>query len=78
MNGTEAGGEALPGLGNVSGAPKPAAAPMAPAQPRVKPVDRTQLSWQMLDLERLIEPEHPARAVWELVPPEAGWILCAH
>jgi transposase len=30
-------------------------------------VDRSQLTWQMLDVERLIEPEHPARAIWELV-----------
>ncbi len=39
----------------------------APARPRVKPVDRSQLSWQMLDVERLIEADHPARAIWELV-----------
>jgi hypothetical protein len=38
-----------------------------PARPRVKPVDRSQLSWQRLDVERLIEPDHPARAIWELV-----------
>jgi transposase len=25
------------------------------------------MSWQMLDVERLIEPDHPARAIWELV-----------
>jgi transposase len=25
------------------------------------------MSWQMMDVERLIEPEHPARAIWELV-----------
>jgi len=39
-----------------------AALPAAATRPRVKPVDRSQLSWQMLDVERLIEPEHPARA----------------
>jgi transposase len=39
----------------------------APGKPRVRPVDRTQLSWQMLDVERLIEADHPARAIWELV-----------
>ncbi len=39
----------------------------APARPRVKPVDRSQLTWQMLDVERLIEPDHPARAIWQLV-----------
>jgi transposase len=37
------------------------------AKPRVKAVDRSQLTWQMLDVERLIEPDHPARAIWELV-----------
>jgi hypothetical protein len=48
-----------------STAEKPA--PVAtPARPRVKPVDRSQLTWQMLDVERLIEPDHPARAIWEL------------
>ncbi len=35
--------------------------------PRVRVVDRSQLSWQMLDVERLIEADHPARAIWELV-----------
>lgn len=36
-------------------------------RPRVKAVDRSQLTWQMLDVERLIEAEHPARAIWDLV-----------
>jgi hypothetical protein len=30
-----------------------------PARPRVKPVDRSQLTWQMLDVERLIESRTP-------------------
>ena len=47
--------------------PPPSATPAVPARPRVKPVDRSQLTWQMLDVERLIEPDHPARAIWELV-----------
>ncbi len=38
-----------------------------PGRPRVKPVDRSQLTWQMLDVERLIEEDHPARAIWALV-----------
>jgi len=25
------------------------------------------MTWQMLDVERLIEPDHPARAIWDLV-----------
>jgi transposase len=57
LAGLEAGG---------STAQKPA--PVAiPARPRVKLVDRSQLTWQMLDVEGLIEPDHPARAIWELV-----------
>jgi transposase len=57
----------LPGL-EVSGKVSPRAAlPAAAARPRVKPVDRSQLTWQMLDVERLIESDHPARAIWELV-----------
>src|SRR5260370_22065888 len=33
---------------------------------RVKPVDRTKLTWEMLDVERLIDVDHPGRAIWEL------------
>ena len=39
----------------------------AATRPRVKAVDRSQLTWQMLDVERLVEADHPVRAVWELV-----------
>lgn len=58
--------EQLPGMEAVSGAPAPASASVA-VKPRVKAVDRSQITWQMLDVERLIEPDHPARAIWELV-----------
>jgi transposase len=58
---------ALPGLEGVAAAPQSSAAPAGAGRPRVKPVGRSQLTWQMLDVERLIEPEHPARAIWELV-----------
>jgi transposase len=37
-----------------------------PARPRVKPVDRSQLTWRVVDLEHLIEEDHPARAIWAL------------
>jgi transposase len=50
--------------------PRSCAAPeraLVRARPRVKWVNRSQLSWQMLDVERLIEGDHPARAIWELV-----------
>jgi len=58
--------EQLPGLEVVSGAPAPVTA-ILPVRPRVKAVDRSQMTWQMLDVERLIEPDHPSRAIWDLV-----------
>src|SRR5258705_4033288 len=67
MNEREAGSQALPGMEAIAVAPLAVAAQGAPARPRVKPVERSQMSWQMMDVERLIEPEHPARAIWELV-----------
>lgn len=67
MNGSEPGQGALPGLESVPVVPQPEAASADSARPRVRAVNRSQLTWQMLDVERLIEPEHPARAIWELV-----------
>jgi len=67
MNEREAGSQVLPGMEAIAAGPLASAARAAAARPRVKPVDRSQMSWQMLDVERLIEPEHPARAIWELV-----------
>jgi transposase len=58
--------EQLPCMEAVSTAAAPAAASVT-VKPRVKAVDRSQITWQMLDVERLIEPDHPARAIWELV-----------
>src|SRR5216683_107677 len=67
MSQPEAGAETLPGLESVAAASSMASARAAgPTRSRVKPVDRTQLTWQMLDVERLIELDHPARAIWEL------------
>lgn len=59
----------LPGLNLPLGAAQaPAASPLAQARnPRLKTVDRSQTIFQMVDVERLIEPEHPARAIWEFV-----------
>jgi transposase len=34
---------------------------------RLKPIDRKQLVLRPVDVERLIEDDHPARAMWELV-----------
>jgi transposase len=65
MNESRPPGEELPGLESGYAAPVPVLAAI-PARPRVKVVDRSQTSWQMLDVERLIELDHPARAIWEL------------
>jgi transposase len=66
MNQAESRQEALPGLEGVGVAPPPDAARVESVKPRVRAVERSQLTWQMLDVERLIELEHPARAIWEL------------
>jgi transposase len=34
---------------------------------RLVHVDHRQLCWTMLDVERLVDEDHPARAIWELV-----------
>jgi len=36
-------------------------------KPRFEPIDREQLFWRMVDVERLIAEDHPARAIWEFV-----------
>jgi transposase len=36
-------------------------------QVRVKRIDRAQLVFRPVDVERLVGPDHPARAIWELV-----------
>ncbi len=55
----------LPGLESGPSLPPQAkAAPRAPA--RVKPVDRSQMVWRSVDVECLIEEDHPARAIWAL------------
>lgn len=56
----------LPGLEATAIGPAAVAANV-PVRPRVKAVDRSQMTWHMLDVERLIEPDHPARAIWDLV-----------
>ncbi len=39
----------------------------AQGEPRLQPVNRQQMVWRTVDVERLIEEDHPARAIWELV-----------
>ena len=55
----------LPGLEKNLG---PASMPKPPglAPPRLKPVNRGQMLWHPIDMERLIEEDHPARAIWAL------------
>lgn len=48
-----------PPLAVVGEPPKP--------KPRFKPIDRQQISWRQVDVERLVEPDHPVRAIWDLV-----------
>ncbi len=56
----------LPGLEPEPSAPAAVPKPPAPAPVRVKPIDRSQLVWRPVDLEHLIEEDHPARAIWDL------------
>ena len=58
----------LPGLEGPSNAvARPAQTPApVPAPARVKSIDRSQMLWRSVDVEQLIEEDHPARAIWEL------------
>src|SRR4029078_1482434 len=56
----------LPGLEATSVEPVPVAASV-PVKARVKAIDRSQMTWQMLDVERLISQDYPARAIWDVV-----------
>lgn len=38
----------------------------APAKPRFIALDRNQVRWTHLDLDTLIAPDHPTRAIWAL------------
>ena len=47
--------------------PEPAPGEPAPARtPRFQPIDRNQLCWHTVDVEKLVEPDHLARAIWDL------------
>jgi len=43
------------------------AAPSTPRPPRLKRVDRQQIVWRAIDPERLIDEDHPARAIWDFL-----------
>jgi transposase len=48
----------------------PAPSPTAPPgerKPRLKPVDRQQVCLRMIDPDRLVEEDHPVRAIWDLL-----------
>jgi hypothetical protein len=34
---------------------------------RLKPIDRKQVCWGTIDIEKLIEPDHPVRGIWAMV-----------
>jgi hypothetical protein len=36
-------------------------------QPLIRQVNRQQMSWRAVDVERLIDEDHPARAIWTLI-----------
>src|SRR3989337_1403755 len=36
-------------------------------KPRFQPINREQLFWRQVDVERLITEDHAARAIWEFV-----------
>ncbi len=56
------------GLEPEGGPSQPAPAqPQAKGEPRLQAVNRQQMVWRTVDVERLIEEDHPARAIWELV-----------
>jgi transposase len=63
MNESAAQSANLPGL-EVLCRVAPPLSQAPPARARVKPVDRSQMVWRSVDVEHLIEQDHPARAIW--------------
>src|SRR4030095_4494008 len=41
--------------------------PEREAAKRLKPIDRSQCFWGPIDIEKLIEEDHPARGIWAMV-----------
>ena len=57
----------LPGLeASPVGMVPPPAAVATSGRARVKPIDRSQITWRPIDVQALIEQDHPARAIWAL------------
>jgi len=62
----------IPLLEMASASPEPADAACQkssakPRKPRFQQIDREQLSWRAMNVDRLIGEDHPARAIWEFV-----------
>jgi len=57
----------LPGLEATQAAPPKSTAEALRPGARIKPVDRNQMMMRPVDVEALIEEDHPARAIWEFV-----------
>jgi transposase len=53
--------------GDAAGAAVTAAPPPQTRKPRLKRVDRQQMVWRAIDVERLIDADHPARAICALL-----------
>jgi transposase len=45
----------------------PASGVVEPPKPRLKAIDRQQMRLHPVEVERLVEPDHAVRAIWELV-----------
>ena len=63
--------EILPGCGSVAASEAQGGANQEPesreGKPRYEAINREQLCWRVVDVERLIGEEHAARAIWEFV-----------
>jgi len=46
--------------------PETGSAGNPPPAPRLKPINRAQLQWRVVDVEKLVSATHPVRAIWEL------------
>src|SRR5688572_4518125 len=55
----------LPGLDGVVAQSPQAQISLPPGPARIKRVDRNQMLMRSVDLEQLIEEDHPARAIWD-------------
>jgi transposase len=58
---------ALPGLEVRPSAPLPSPALAGTPSPRLKPINRSQLIWQEVDVDGLVEEDHAVRAIWDFV-----------